>query len=91
VRLTIFIVFILLAAKVHAGSTQVVTLDVQNMSCGVCPITVRKALEKVPGVTEMRVDFDGKTATVHFDPDKTTINELTKAPTDAGYPATVRK
>jgi mercuric ion binding protein len=52
------------------GNPQTVVLDVQNMTCTVCPITVRKALEKVAGVMEAKVDFDKKTATVHFDPDK---------------------
>src|SRR5215472_15489932 len=53
-----------------AGTFQTVTLDVQNMTCAVCPITVKKALERVPGVTDARVDFDKKTARVSFDPEK---------------------
>jgi mercuric ion binding protein len=73
-----------------AGSLQTVTLDVQNMTCAVCPITVRKALEKVPGVTEAKVDFDTKTASVSFDPDKATPGALTKATADAGFPSSVR-
>ncbi len=66
-------------------------LDVQNMTCALCPITVKKALEKVPGVAQARVDFDKKTATVEFDADRTTAAALVKATTDAGYPSTVRK
>ena len=60
------------------------------MTCAVCPITVKKALEKVPGVTNAKVDFDKKTASVSFDPDKTSAATLTKATSDAGYPSTVR-
>jgi mercuric ion binding protein len=45
------------------------TLAVENMACGTCPIVVKKALEKVPGVSAIAVDFDKKTATVTFDPD----------------------
>jgi len=29
-----------------AGALQTVTLDVQNMTCAVCPITIKKALER---------------------------------------------
>ncbi len=47
-----------------AGTLQTVTLDVQNMTCAVCPITVKKALEKVPGVTDAKVNFDKKTASI---------------------------
>jgi mercuric ion binding protein len=41
-----------------AGIPQTVTLDVKNMTCALCPITVRKALEKVPGVSDAKVDFE---------------------------------
>ena len=73
-----------------AGTLQTVTLDVQNMTCAVCPITVKKALERVPGVTDAKVDFDKKTASVSFDPDKTSPVALTKATADAGYPSSIR-
>ena len=43
-----------------AGTLQTVTLDVQNMTCSVCPITVKTALERDPGVTDAKVDFDKK-------------------------------
>ena len=73
-----------------AGTLQTVTLDVQNMTCAVCPITVKKALERVPGVTAAKVDFDKKTASVSFDPDKASPAALTKATADAGYPSSVQ-
>lgn len=73
-----------------AGTPQTVVLNVQNMTCPVCPITVKKALEKVPGVTDTKIDFAKKTATVQFDSDKTNTARLMKATTDAGYPSTVQ-
>ncbi|HEY8129368.1 MAG TPA: mercury resistance system periplasmic binding protein MerP [Hyphomicrobium sp.] len=72
-----------------AGAPQTITLKVQNMTCAVCPITVRKALEKVQGVASVKVDFGAKTATVTFDPDKANADALAKATGDAGYPASV--
>ena len=74
---------------VFAGTLQTVTLDVQNMTCAVCPITVKKALERVPGLTDAKVDFDKKTASISFDPDKASTDTLTKATADAGYPSSV--
>jgi periplasmic mercuric ion binding protein len=73
-----------------AGAPRTVTLDVKNMTCAVCPITVRKALEKAPGVESVKVDLDAKTATVTFDPDKADVAALIKATTEAGYPASVK-
>jgi len=74
-----------------AAQPQTVVLDVQNMTCEVCPITVRKALDKVPGVAAIKVDFDKKTATVTFDPDKANVATLVKATTDAGYLSSAHK
>jgi mercuric ion binding protein len=74
-----------------AAPPQTAVLDVQNMTCGLCPVTVKKSLEKVPGVSQARIDFDKKTATVTFDADKANAAVLVKATTDAGFPSTVRK
>jgi len=69
--------------------SQSVILDVQNMTCAMCSITVRKALQGVKGVQSAKVDFGSKTASVTFDPQKTNTEALIKATTNAGYPATV--
>lgn len=73
------------------AAPQVVTLAVENMTCRACPITVRKSLQKVPGVTDVRVDFDRRTATVTFDPQRTSVEALQRATTHAGYPSTVAR
>ena len=74
-----------------AATPRTAVLDVQNMTCELCPVTVKKSLERVPGVTQARIDFAKKTATVTFDPDKTNGAALVKATTEAGYPATEHK
>ena len=76
---------------VLAAPPKTVTLTVQNMTCALCPITVKKSLEKVPGVSAVKVDFDKKTATVTYDADKAQPEALTTATTNAGYPSTVQK
>lgn len=75
----------------HAATPQTAVLDVQNMTCGLCPVTVKKSLEKVAGVSQAQIDFAKKTATVTFDADKIGASALVKATTDAGFPSTVRK
>jgi periplasmic mercuric ion binding protein len=74
-----------------AASPQTITLDVQGMSCAVCPITVKVALKAVPGVSQVSVDFAEKTAMVTFDPDQATATDLTSASGEAGFPATVQQ
>ncbi len=81
----------LLPLATLAGEPQTAVLDIQNMTCGLCPITVKKSLQKVPGVADVKVDFDKRTATVKFDPGKASAAALVKATTDAGFPSTPRK
>lgn len=80
-----------LPVSAGAGETRTATLDVTRMVCPLCPITVKKALMKVPGVESATVDFDSKTAVVSFDPDKTSIEALTKATASAGFPSSPKR
>ena len=79
------------ASSAFAGKPSTATLDVSNMTCAACPITVRKALEKVPGVDSAKIDLKTHRAVVSFDPAKTTPELLTKATTDAGFPSSVKQ
>lgn len=87
-RSYILVLAVFLSLNVFAGTPKTVTLDVKNMTCELCPVTVKKALEKTPGVAKAQIDFAKKTATVTFDPDVTTIATLTQSTTNAGYPST---
>jgi mercuric ion binding protein len=57
----------------------------------VCPLTVKKSLERVSGVQQVTVDYASKTATVQFDDAITTADKLTEATKNAGYPSTIKK
>jgi mercuric ion binding protein len=81
---------IILVAPAWATSRNV-TLKVSNMTCAACPITVKKALEKVPGVSKVEVSFEKKQAQVTFDDARTNTDALLKATRDAGYPSEVAK
>jgi periplasmic mercuric ion binding protein len=84
-------VLMLTVTPASGAATQTVVLDVQNMTCALCPITVQKSLEQVPGVASAKIDLDKKTATVQFDPDKAEPAALVKATTNAGFPSAVHK
>ena len=87
-QLLSILVLICAAADPAWAAAQTVTLSVPGMTCGVCPITVRKALDAVPGVEKVSVDESKKDAVVTFDNAKTNVQALIKATTDAGYPST---
>ena len=86
-RKTLIAVLLALPLTAFAGVPQTGVLDVQNMTCSLCPVTIKKALQKVPGVADAKIDYDRKTATVTFDPDKTSSAAQVKATTDAGFPS----
>ncbi len=90
-RLPTLLLALFLSGSAIAATPETVTLNVQNMTCATCPITVKKALEKVIGVSEVKIDFEHKTATVVLDNDKANSASLVKATTDAGFPSSVRK
>ncbi|MFH1820020.1 MAG: mercury resistance system periplasmic binding protein MerP [Pseudomonadota bacterium] len=73
------------------AAVRTVTLSVPGMYCAVCPITVRKALEKVSGVSKVNVSFEKKEAVVTFDDAKTNIKALEDAAFEAGYESTVKE
>ena len=66
-----------------------VTLAVPSMHCVACPTIVRKSLEGLMGVLEVKVSGVNKTATVMYDANETSIQEMIKATTNVGYPSDV--
>ncbi len=85
-KLLTAILLAVLTIPVWAAS-KTVTLSVPTMDCPVCPITVKKALTKIAGVSQTVVNFDKRQAVVTFDDTKTSIDALTHATEDAGYPS----
>lgn len=72
------------------AAIKTVTLSVPGMTCAACPITVKKALTKLSGVTKVEVDLKKLQAVVTYDDAKTTVEALTRATANAGYPSTVK-
>lgn len=70
---------------------QSVTLSVPGMNCPVCPITVKKSIEKVAGVKSVNVSYDNKTATVLYEGQQVDVSRIQKATENAGYPSEVIK
>lgn len=78
------------SALAWAATPKQVVLHVENMTCPACSITIEKALDKVPGLTARRIDTKTAIVMVAFDADRTDVAAITKAITDAGFPAKAR-
>jgi mercuric ion binding protein len=78
------------SAAHQVAAAQTATFAIENMTCALCPVTVKSAMERVEGVRSVQIDFDARTATVVFDPSVATIEATAAASTNAGYPATAK-
>lgn len=84
----------LFIAVLLTGSTlppRTVTLAVPGMTCATCPITVKRALTRVLGVTAVDVSYERLEAVVTFDDARTSVRALIDATTRAGYPSTEKQ
>lgn len=87
-----FAALVLVAAMAPVWATaRTVTLAVPGMTCAACPITVKKALSRVEGVSRVEVALDAREAVVTFDDAKTSAQKLTKVTEDAGYPSSIKR
>lgn len=89
--LPIFAFATLIASPAAWAGIQSVTLSVPGMTCAACPFTVKVALAKVEGVSKTDVTFEKREAIVTFDDSKTTVQQLTKATENAGFPSSVKR
>jgi periplasmic mercuric ion binding protein len=80
----------LISVSTVQAAERTVTLSVQNMYCAACPYTVRASLQAVPGVKNVVVSFPDKTAVVTYDDVEATLDVLTAATKNAGYPSTLK-
>src|SRR5262245_54201656 len=79
----------MLSGGIASATERTVTLAVDNMYCEACPYVVKESLARVPGVETVVVSYEQKSATVTYDDRKTTVDALTSATTQAGYPSRV--
>lgn len=86
-QLAFGLALLLLSSLGGIAAEQTAALAIDKMTCALCPITVQKALEKVEGVKQVSVDYETKRATVRYDDATTTLERITQASTNAGYPA----
>ncbi|HEC18857.1 MAG TPA: mercuric transport protein periplasmic component [Gammaproteobacteria bacterium] len=88
--LTLTATALLGTSTVLASELKTITLSVDKMTCSMCPITVKKALRKVEGVTVVSAKYEGNGvgwAKVTYDPRKADVEDLTFATEQAGYPS----
>jgi mercuric ion binding protein len=87
---TLALLALLAAAPFAAAKQQTVQLTVPTMDCATCPITIKAALSKVPGVSKVQVSYAKREAIIVYDDTRATLADLKKATEDVGYPAMLK-
>src|SRR5215211_5628430 len=72
------------------ATTETCAFDIGGMTCASCVGRVEKALKKLDGVADARVNLANETATVDFDPQQAGLAEFAAAVERSGYTATPR-
>jgi mercuric ion binding protein len=78
---------LLCAPGLALAAPQTVSLNIPTMDCATCPITIKAALTKVPGVSKVKVSYERREAVVVYDDARASPADLKKATADAGYPS----
>jgi periplasmic mercuric ion binding protein len=71
------------------AAPQSIALNVATMVCGPDPHNIKQALQAVPGVIDVQISLESKTAMVSFDNEKSSVDALLQAVAGAGYAALV--
>ncbi len=66
-------------------ATKEASIKVTGMTCAMCVATIEKALKSLEGVKEATVNLGTETATVKYDPDRVSLEQIIKAIEDTGY------
>jgi len=62
-----------------------ITYHVPEVHCGACTASIQKALEKIQGFEELRVDLESKRVTVRFDESRATATDFKAQIERAGF------
>lgn len=75
----VILIFVSVNSKANSiVDEKTVEISLPSIQCGMCVKTIKKALEKVEGVTKTKVDFENKKAIITFDDSKTSLDKLEK-------------
>lgn len=79
----ILMLFMLLVPVTVMAAEEQVVIDIQGMTCKLCPIAIKKSLAGIDGVTKVKVSFEEKKSWLTVE-ESVSDEQLLKAITKAG-------
>lgn len=86
-RLFASLMFFAATSTAGFAADKTVTLKVEGMTCESCPYMVKKAVKKLKGIQKIDVTLATQKAVVSFDDSQTSLEAITKATANAGFPS----
>lgn len=71
------------------SETKTISVGVEGMTCQGCVSSIETAIAAVDGVVDQKVNLEGRSASITFDPSQTDAEKLAKVIGDAGYTVSV--
>ncbi|MFA5645493.1 MAG: heavy metal translocating P-type ATPase [Candidatus Ratteibacteria bacterium] len=72
-------------------SSQTTELSIKGMTCASCAAAIERAVKKVEGVSEMRVNLATNQGTVSYNPSIASVDQIQLAIHNAGYDSSIRE
>lgn len=76
-----------LAIPVLAKEIKTETIELPTLQCGMCKKTIESKMKKVEGLKSIKVNLDSLRATVEYDAEEVTIEQIEKKIAAIGYDA----
>ena len=70
------------------GRDHLALIRIEGMHCHKCEQAITKAVQKLPGVYEVEVDFNSRQASVLYNSAQVNVKQLTDTITQTGYRVT---
>lgn len=77
-------------AEISNSINQVTKFSAPDIECDGCANAIRNAVGRLPGVTVVAVDIDGKQVAITHEPTTASTDTLLATLDKAGFPATVQ-
>ena len=73
--------------KKEDRSYPTIELDIEGMDCPACALKIEKAVRKIEGIKEIKVNLGSETATIEYSKDKYDLENIKKTISKLGYKA----
>lgn len=83
--------FFISSVSLAKEQTKTCIYDVSGMTCASCELTLRVAVNKLDGISEIKASTGKKSATVVFNPKKITSEKIAEKINSVGYQAKLNK